>query len=334
MKYLFSRLFFGVLFALPLMILTFALLSTQKVQAQSASPTPTVDQSGAPQSTGVTKLSCPACHESFQTAWETSPHGRSTTDPAFTTAWNAQGKPNQCLTCHTTGYNPDTNTYKAAGITCQACHDTDAANHPMKPMAADRSSQMCGKCHTETYFEWQASAHRKAGVDCIACHDPHSNTLKASDAADQCASCHRDRAANFAASAHSKKGLTCADCHLAKLTDPTQDGHARRDHSFTVALTTCNACHSYQMHDPTMVHPENPTPQAPDSEAAVVSVDVASQPQPVQPLGFATLSGVFGLAAGAILAPWLERLSHRRKNKKQDQEQDQDQNHDQDQDKK
>lgn len=320
MKNLLVRLFYGILFALPLMLVTFALASAGSARAQTAQPQSTQTQSPLTKAPLPQKLSCPACHEFFQQAWETSAHGRSTTDPTFTTAWEVQGKPSQCLTCHTTGFNPDNNTWIADGITCQACHDTNSANHPMEPMAADRSSKMCGTCHTETYFEWQASAHRQAGVDCIACHDPHSTTLKAKDSADQCASCHRDRAANFAASQHSKQGLDCADCHLAQLPDPTE-GHARRDHSFMVRLTTCNTCHSYQMHDPSQVHPENPTPQPPDALAAVEKVNITDQPEPVHPLGFATLSGVFGLAAGAILAPWLGSLSRKKKDKDQDEDQ-------------
>jgi hypothetical protein len=334
MRKLFIRLFYGILFALPVMLVSYALASANSEAAASAqalnapaqlalaqnAPARLAPASNVSASRNLAaKMSCPACHEEFMESWETSAHGRSTTDPTFTKSWEAQGQPSQCLTCHTTGYDPDTNTWKADGITCQACHDTDAADHPMQPMAADRSSKMCGTCHTETYFEWQASAHRKQGIDCIACHDPHSTTLKAKDAAGQCATCHRDRSANFAASQHSKQGMDCADCHLAQLPDPTE-GHARRDHSFTVRLTTCNTCHAYQMHDPSQVHPENPEPQPPDALAAVEKAPVADKPEPVPPLGFATLSGVFGLAAGAILAPWLEKLNRKRKTRVEGQE--------------
>jgi predicted CXXCH cytochrome family protein len=309
MKMFLTRLFYGFLFALPLMLVTYAMVSVGHAQAQTA----------LPQITPASIASCPACHKSYQLAWQTSAHNRSTTDPVFTSTWEAQGKPNQCMTCHTTGYNPDTNTSLGDGITCQACHDTAAANHPMQPMTADRSSKMCGTCHTETYFEWQASAHRQAGVDCIACHDPHTTTLKAKDTSALCATCHQDTSAHFQASQHSQQGLNCADCHLAKLPDPTQ-GHARRDHTFQVRLTTCNTCHSYQMHDPSQVHTVNPTPQPPDALAAVQKVNVADQPQPVQPFGFAMLSGVFGLGAGAILAPWLVKVSHKRKKKDEEEE--------------
>lgn len=296
------RLLYGLLFALPLMLLTYAL-------AQASSP----QQAQQPPSA----LSCPACHETFQTTWEKSKHGTAASDPVFKKSWEDQGKPGACLSCHVTGYNPDTGTWKSDGITCEACHDAATANHPMKPMAADRSAKMCGTCHQETYFEWQASVHRQKGLDCVGCHDPHSTGLIAADTADQCASCHRERASNFAHTQHSKVGLSCADCHLKKLSDPVE-GHSRRDHSFNVSLSTCNSCHAYQMHDPAEVHTDNPTPQpVVDTLAAVDNVTVATESKPVNPLGFATLSGVFGLAAGAILAPWIERLLRNRKNKDQ-----------------
>ena len=40
------------------------------------------------------------------------------------------------------------------------------------------------------------------------------------------------------------------------------------------------------------------------------SVAVASEPAPVSPLGFAGLAGLIGLAAGTVLAPWLEKKYH------------------------
>lgn len=306
MKRISIRLLTGLVIALPLMLISFAIAQAGSINAQQPQTTPV-----------PTQLICPACHESFQESWEKGSHANSMKSTGFQTEWKAQGEPGECLTCHTTGYNPDTGEYQGDAITCSACHDTAAANHPMEPMAADRSSKMCGTCHTETYFEWQASAHRQNGVDCVSCHDPHGTGLKAADAAEQCASCHRDRASNFAMSAHSKQGLSCADCHLAKL-EGGIEGHARLDHSFGVKLSTCNECHVYQMHDPSEVHPEHNDPAvAPvDALSAVESSVVVSEPSPVSPVGFAVIAGLFGLAAGAIVAPWLEKAARRRSSKK------------------
>lgn len=307
MKKIATRLLVGLMIAIPLMLVSFALAKAGSISVQS------------PQATPATELICPACHESFQTAWEQSAHANSMKSEAFQAEWAKQGSPGECLTCHTTRYDPDTDTYMSDAITCAACHDTTTANHPMEPMAADRSAKLCGTCHTETYFEWQASAHRQNGIDCISCHDVHSTNLKAADAAEQCASCHRDRASNYAMSAHSKEGLSCADCHLAKL-DGGIEGHARLDHSFGVKLGTCNECHAYQMHDPSEVHPEHNDPASVpvDALSAVESSVVVSEPSPVSPVGFAVIAGLFGLAAGAVVAPWLEKAARRRGSNKEE----------------
>lgn len=299
MKKIFSRLFYGVVFAIPLMLLSYAIAQAGEAGQENIPPN---------------ELSCPACHESFYEAWEAGAHAQTALNPEFQAEWEKQGQPAECMSCHTSGFDVETGTWLSEAITCGACHDTAAANHPMEPMAADRSAQMCGRCHTETFFEWQASAHRENGLDCFGCHDPHGTELKATDAANQCSSCHRDRASNFAMSAHSKVGLTCADCHLAEL-EGGIEGHARLDHSFGVKLSTCNECHAYQMHDPSEVHPENKPPQPVDAMAAVEASLVAEEPTPVSPVGFALLSGLFGLAAGAIIAPWLEQAARKRQNK-------------------
>jgi predicted CXXCH cytochrome family protein len=293
------RVLYGLLFAIPLMLATYVLAQ--------ASPGA---QNEAPQATG--QRDCLTCHPAFQEAWESGAHGQAATSSEFRDAWEEQGRPGDCLACHATSYDAETGEFTSEGITCEGCHAPIPANHPTDPMPADRSSKMCGNCHAETLFEWQVSGHRQSDLDCIVCHDPHDNTLKAENSGKLCASCHRDRASNFAHSEHSQQGLACADCHLSELPDGGIEGHARKDHSFFVSLSTCNACHAYQMHDPVAVHPDNPTPEPPvDSMASVETLSVVAEPQPVSPAGFATLSGLIGLALGVVLAPWLDRW-HRR----------------------
>lgn len=299
MKKVIKRLFYGLLFALPLMALAFSLVHVT-ARAQEA------------QSTSAPFYDCKLCHSETQRSWEAGAHGHATSDPVFMQTWEAQGKPDDCMKCHSTGFDPLSGAYKEAGVTCEACHGQPPDNHPTDPMPAERSAKLCGQCHTETFFEWQASKHRSANLDCQDCHDPHGTKLKAEDTSELCASCHRETASNYAHSAHSSKGLTCVDCHLAKLPGDGQEGHARLDHSFNVSLSTCNSCHAYQMHDPSQVHPENTTPAQPDAMSAIEKTPVAEQPQPINPLGFTTLSGLIGLAAGIVLAPWLERWTRRR----------------------
>jgi predicted CXXCH cytochrome family protein len=291
MKWIFKRMLHGLVFALPLMIVTYAV-----VQASPGQQEEPADQ-----------LDCSSCHSSFVNTWMQSAHGQAGSNPIFQESWKAQGSPSQCLPCHTTGYDPKTNTYESDAITCDACHNMAQTNHPYEPMAADRSSRLCGECHQETQFEWQISAHRESGLDCVGCHDPHATGLKRDDPLAQCASCHRGRASNYAHSEHSNAGLTCTSCHLAELRDHTSEGFARLDHSFHVRLSTCNSCHAYQMHDPVDVHPEGTVPAPRDANAAVENLTVNAEPLPVSPIGFATLAGLFGLAAGVILGPYFER---------------------------
>ncbi len=303
------RLLIGCVCAGAMMLLSLAL-----AQSAASSPSPQdVAVSLVLQEGPTTQLNCYLCHADFQAAWEKGAHGRTTSDPKFKEAWEAQGSPRQCLTCHTTGYDGTTDTYKSEGVTCEACHSPIPADHPAQPMPSDRSGKLCGSCHAETFFEWQASKHRETNLACVSCHDPHATDLKGKTPSNLCMSCHRDRASNFAHSPHSQMGLTCADCHLGLL-DQTGEGHARRDHSFNVRLSTCNRCHAYQMHDPVEVHPDRSTPTPtppPDALVSVEKLSVSTEPSPVSPFGFAVLSALVGLAAGMILAPWLERWYRR-----------------------
>jgi len=298
-----------------------AWLSLALAQSAASSPSPQdVAVSPVLQEGPTTQLNCYLCHADFQAAWEQGAHGRTTSDPKFKEAWEAQGSPRRCLTCHTTGYDGTTDTYKSEGVTCEACHSPIPADHPAQPMPSDRSGKLCGGCHAETFFEWQASKHRETNLACVSCHDPHATDLKGKTPSNLCMSCHRDRASNFAHSPHSQMGLTCADCHLGPL-DQTGEGHARRDHSFNVRLSTCNRCHAYQMHDPVEVHPDRLTPTPtppPDALVSVEKLSVSTEPSPVSPFGFAVLSALVGLAAGMILAPWLERW-YRRMNRDNEQ---------------
>ena len=290
----FRRLFLGMVFALPLALVSFAFVQTP-VQAQS----------------GDGDVDCAICHPAFQQSWGDGAHGQASTDPKFLDAWRAGGEDKTCLTCHTTGYDPKTGMWEMDGVGCESCHDSSAIDHPTEPMPADRSAAFCGKCHTETYFEWQVSGHRNVELNCIGCHDPHATGLKAYDAAVLCSTCHRTRASSFGHSEHAAEDLTCADCHLGPTLAETGEGHAVRDHSFGVKLSTCNECHAYQMHDPVEVHPEPFTAPEPEPVAGVETLTIRADPSPISPVGFAMLSGIVGMASGMILAPWLERWYER-----------------------
>jgi predicted CXXCH cytochrome family protein len=297
MKRLMTRLLVGLAFALPMMLLATALAV--------AEPAP------APQHQ-VTADNCLACHSKINDSWMVGAHGKAATDEKFLAAWKENNNDPTCMSCHSTGYDKVSQTWQKEGVTCVACHPLNT-NHPKEPMQVDRTGKLCGTCHTETYFEWQASTHRNNDLACSSCHDPHQTELKAADPAKLCATCHQAMSESFTHSAHSQQGLTCADCHLTQLSSDPIEGHARRDHTFSVRLDACNKCHSYQMHDPQKAMDVQPTPQLVDAMAAVVTTPVTTEPQPVSPFGFAIVAGLIGLAFGMVLAPWLEKMYKRTK---------------------
>jgi predicted CXXCH cytochrome family protein len=268
---------------------------------------------------------CATCHTEFQMTWQNGAHGNAGSDPIFLAEWNAQGKPGACLVCHTTGYDPSTATYKAEGVTCEACHGPAPADHPKSPMPVDRSTDLCGRCHSDTRFGWQdwkVSTHYQRGMDCATCHDPHSASLKkiagprtsekSDDVSQLCITCHKESSMDFSYTAHAQENISCVDCHVNHLENDDRAAHTVPDHSFNASLDSCNACHAQQMHSPT----EAKSPEGIGEPAAVPVAEqvqlasVTPEPEPVGPMGFAALAGLIGLAGGMVLAPWLERWYH------------------------
>jgi predicted CXXCH cytochrome family protein len=273
-----------------------------------------------------TSTDCVVCHTEFQMTWQSGAHGQAGNDPLFLGQWNAQGKPGACLVCHTTGYDPATATYKAEGVTCEACHGVAPADHPKTPMPVDRSTDMCGRCHSDTRFGWQdwkISTHYQRGMDCATCHDPHSAALKkvaaprdseqADDVSQLCITCHKESSMDFSYTAHAQKDISCVDCHVNHLENADREAHTVPDHSFNASLESCNTCHAQQMHSATeAISPEgNTSPVSIEPQEEVKTASITPEPEPVSPMGFSALAGLIGLAGGMVLAPWLERWYHR-----------------------
>jgi len=255
-------------------------------------------------SSSSTELDCQKCHPAFVATWENSAHGHALSNSVFADALHEQQDQTTCLPCHTTGYDPDSNTWLEEEITCQACHSPLTENHPLEPMSNDRSSELCGNCHIETLSAWQNSKHKDTGLSCIVCHGQHSTKLKAEDATSLCETCHVEIKGDYIHASHSTDEASCADCHL-ELTNATKgEGHAARDHSFYVKFSTCNACH---MLDATVEQISAVAKNPPDAMAAVATLGVSFEPDPVNPIYFALLSALIGMAFGLVLAPWIER---------------------------
>jgi predicted CXXCH cytochrome family protein len=266
---------------------------------------------------------CAACHTEFQMTWEAGAHGQAGSDPVFVDEWTKQGKPGACLVCHTTGYDPATATYKADGVTCEACHGPAPADHPKSPMPVDRTTDLCGRCHSDTRFGWQdwkVSTHYQRGMDCATCHDPHSASLKkmtttegesVDDVSALCINCHQEHSMDFPYTSHNQKGVSCVDCHLNHLEEGEQEPHTVPDHSFNASLDSCNTCHAEQMHNGETEAVAGESAPLVANTAEAEHTDVSAEPQPVSPIGFSALAGLLGLAGGMVLAPWLERWYHR-----------------------
>lgn len=300
-----------------LIAIMFALLAagvTLIVASAQEGTTPTGQTSGD-------SSNCAVCHTEFQMTWESGAHGKAGTDPVFVDEWTKQGKPGACLVCHTTGYDPATATYKASGVTCEACHGPAPADHPKTPMPVDRSTDLCGRCHSDTRFGWQdwkVSTHYQRGMDCATCHDPHSASLKKvagprtedkpDDVSALCINCHKEHSMDFPYTTHNQQGVTCVDCHVKHIENADRTAHTVPDHSFNASLDSCNNCHADQMHD------AKGQAVAGTSAPAVVPTEIATElttatpePEPVSPVGFSALAALLGLAGGMVLAPWLER---------------------------
>ncbi len=270
---------------------------------------------------------CVVCHTEYQMTWQNGAHGQAGNDPIFLDDWTKQGKPGACLVCHTTGYDPATATYEAAGVTCEACHGPAPADHPKTPMPVDRSTDLCGRCHSDTRFGWQdwkVSTHYQRGMDCATCHDPHSASLKkvtgprdgektTDEVSELCINCHKEYSMDFSYTSHHQEGVSCVDCHVKHLENAERTAHTVPDHSFNANLASCNTCHAEQMHSPTEAADTAgsiaPVSGEPTGEVELASV--APEPNPVSPIGFSALAGLIGLAGGMVLAPWLERWYQR-----------------------
>lgn len=146
-------------------------------------------------------------------------------------------------------------------IECETCHGPGSVHiATLSPddIFIDRSSVLCGQCHTrgdsqnrveaedglikrnQQYDELLSGA--KSFLPCVQCHDPHvSLTSDTQDAiTSDCSSCHSQTINQV----HSRAGIECIDCHMPyavkKATSSGQGDHLKGDtptHIFAVNST-------------------------------------------------------------------------------------------------
>jgi len=193
---------------------------------------------------------CGACHLNIDARWRDSAHAHAFDDPVFQEWWTGQGKPGDCLLCHTTGYVPATGEFKAEGITCEACHGEVNPEHPPAIIPVRGDTEYCGTCHTPTLSEWRLSSHAKAGIGCVSCHDPHDQLPLFTVADDMCINCHQDSMEDYLEDIHIQEGVGCVDCHTLVIPPEEMpiDGLVSTGHQFTITPATCIACHTDALH--------------------------------------------------------------------------------------
>lgn len=164
----------------------------------------------------------------------------------WVTGHNAEQEVFDCARCHTTGYAAQGHqdnragiqgTWVYEGIQCEACHGP-GNRHAADPMGVfvpvDRTSQMCGDCHSrenpaiidaldgfeQQYVHYDGLFNSKHfALSCVTCHDPHASSLYADEEINpnqgimqQCESCHWQNDAVQNNRRH--LGVDCVDCHM------------------------------------------------------------------------------------------------------------------------
>ena len=188
---------------------------------------------------------CAECHVDIEAEWQGSAHARAFEDPLFQDALAEADHPDECLACHTTGFEAITGEYSAENVTCEACHGLTPAEHPPEVVHVRTDSELCGACHEQTYDEWNRSAHAAENVQCMDRHTAHGRALRFVVSQENCLSCHDERLDDFAHVSHAEANLACVDCHIYRDPDAPipATGLADTSHEFGSPTQGCLRCH-------------------------------------------------------------------------------------------
>jgi predicted CXXCH cytochrome family protein len=256
-----------------------AQVSAGSVSPQEVTPTPTTEALSTPSAQRAATSTCEGCHPEEVKEWYASAHSLARTDHVLEQASNCSachppivdgqmappgapatpqsgdpGGGRNCVVCHTTGYDPNTNKSKSYGVTCEACHSPVPLDHPNKKMPIDVETDLCARCHSDSRFnwsEWKKSKHYQQYMGCVECHSPHSTSLRyvstEGNKSTLCLSCHETTSEMSPYSIHGRAGVTCEDCHLGAKQGPDMF-HVVPNHSFEVQIETCKKCHADAIH--------------------------------------------------------------------------------------
>lgn len=186
---------------------------------------------------------CLQCHPSQGTQWSESGHADSFSNDNFQTEWTALGSDEECLPCHVTAYEEDTESYVAEEVQCEECHG------PGDTMEIDSSPELCGECHsglTPTYEEWQNSGPNHGAADCVTCHNQHTTGMKYETPDKTCGQCHESHTDQVEVSTHGVNDIGCVDCHMViEEADFSTGTPGKTGHSFNPQENEldCTSCH-------------------------------------------------------------------------------------------
>lgn len=190
---------------------------------------------------------CAECHSEPFEKWPESAHINGYSNPEFQRVWRDLGQNAECLECHTTGYDRETETYALLEVQCEACHG------PGDTMNIDTSPELCGKCHSgpyPTYEEWEASGPSHGTATCLTCHNEHTAELEYETITDTCGQCHDSHVDQVGGTTHSVNDVDCADCHMVVEEADFYGGKiAKTGHSFspTENELDCTSCHMVEL---------------------------------------------------------------------------------------
>ena len=186
---------------------------------------------------------CVTCHSKQVGEHAESMHNIGYSNENFQEVWTDLGSSNDCLECHTTGYDKATETYYQTGVQCEACHG------PGDTMNRDTSPELCGVCHTgpyPTYDEWVVGGPSHGSADCITCHNEHTSKMEFETPDETCGQCHDSHVTQVDESTHGLNDVGCVECHMNVEDADFYNGvQAKTGHSFnpTEHELDCTSCH-------------------------------------------------------------------------------------------
>ncbi len=131
-----------------------------------------------------------------------------------------------CLKCH---LNAPTHVGRINGgharnqVSCTACHQVHQGPDNLRPRRASATNEMCAKCHTSIWAEFQKPHHHplpEGAMSCVDCHNPHGGQAPGRNqrfiAANEpsCFRCHTNLRGPYTFEHAPVKLEGCQTCHM------------------------------------------------------------------------------------------------------------------------